>query len=304
MRVTLIHNPTAGDELFSANDLTAMIKAAGHAVLYQSSKGDYVSALEAPADLIAVAGGDGTVRKVAMRMIGHRIPIAVLPCGTANNIARSLGILRPALELIAGWPSARRKGIDVGVMSGPEGKIHFVEAMGLGIFSGAMSILNAIDEEYDIEFDDADQKLQSDIGALKAMVAEYPAFDATVTIDGRSFSGRHLLIEAMNIKSIGPNLQLAPEADAGDGDLDFVFVGENHREEMIDYLTERLRSEDACPRVTIHKGKHMWVTWEGSEVHVDDRIRLDEREKPASDSQRSMTIDVTLERSALEFLIP
>lgn len=304
MRVTLIHNPTAGDESFSANELTSMIQAAGHEVFYQSSKGDYAAALKAPADLVAVAGGDGTVRKVAMRMIGRHVPIAVLPCGTANNIAKSLGILQPVAELIAGWPTAKRKGVDAGLVRGPKGKTKFLEGMGLGIFSGAMSLLNSIDDEFDIEFDDTNQKLQSDIGALKAIVAEYSACAAEVTIDGRSFSGRYLLIEAMNIRSVGPNLQLAPEADPGDGYLDFVLVAETDREEMMNYLTERLQNEEAFPRLRVYKGRHMQMTWEGSEVHVDDRIWLEKPDQEIIDDKQLVTIDITLESNVLEFLVP
>src|SRR5438128_10331540 len=119
MRVTLIHNPTAGDESFSATELTALIEQAGHKVSYQSSKKDFKSALKKPGDLVAVAGGDGTVRKVAIQLLERNlIPIAVLPCGTANNIARSLGLTESPPELIAGWPSARRRGFDVGVARG------------------------------------------------------------------------------------------------------------------------------------------------------------------------------------------
>src|SRR5690242_6478542 len=102
----------------------AMIKGAGHEVLYQSSKEDYAAALKAPADLIAVAGGDGTVRKVATRLIGRRLPLTILPCGTANNIAKSLGIQQSPTRLIAGWPSATHKAIDVGSLRGPKGEVR------------------------------------------------------------------------------------------------------------------------------------------------------------------------------------
>ena len=43
-------------------------------------------------DAVIVAGGDGTVGKVAKRLAGTDVPLVVLPTGTANNIARSLGI--------------------------------------------------------------------------------------------------------------------------------------------------------------------------------------------------------------------
>jgi diacylglycerol kinase (ATP) len=305
MRITLIHNPTAGDESFSATELIRMIEQAGHEVLYQSSKKDYKSALKEPADLIAVAGGDGTVRKVAIQLLERNIiPIAVLPCGTANNIARSLGITESPQALIAGWSSARRQGFDVGVARGPKGKIRFLEGVGLGIFSGLMSILDEIDDEHDIEFDDPEQKLHSDISAFKALVAEFPACEVKVTIDGQSFAGRYVLIEAMNIKSVGPKLQLAPEADPGDGYLDFVFVAEDERDEMLDYLTKRRQSAEAFPRLTVHRGMHLRVIWQGSEVHVDDKIWLDKEDEAATEDSRPTAIDVTVESHALEFLVP
>lgn len=303
MRVTLIHNPAAGDESFSASELTALIEKAGHKVLHRSIKKDYVSALRMPADLVVVAGGDGTVRKVAMAILKRNIPIAIWPCGTANNIAKSLGISGSPLELIAGWPEARQKGFDVGIARGPRGEVRFLEGIGLGVFSGAMAVLEEIDYEHDIEFDDAEQKLHSDISALKAAVSQVPAHDVTITIDEQSFAGRFVLIEAMNIKSVGPNLLLAPDADPSDGLLDFVFVAEHERDEMMDYLTQHRQSAAASPRVTIHRGKRLRMTWEGATVHVDDQIWLGE-EGEASKNLPPAVIEVTLERNALRFLVP
>ena len=108
MRVTLIHNPQAGDsEQHSADDFLAWITAAGHTVTCQSSKGDqWHKVLDDPGDLVAVAGGDGTIGAVAGRLLGRRVPIAVLPLGTANNISKVFGPAdAPHERLIAGWAS-------------------------------------------------------------------------------------------------------------------------------------------------------------------------------------------------------
>ena len=63
MRVTLIYNPTAGsDEQLSSNELAGLVRAAGHVVVHQLSHNDsWDEALKKPADIVAVAGGDGTV---------------------------------------------------------------------------------------------------------------------------------------------------------------------------------------------------------------------------------------------------
>ena len=83
MRITLIHNPKAGDAEHGKKELMAALAKAGHHATYQSTKkGDYEKALKKPTDLVLVAGGDGTVTKVAWRLIDTGIPLSVLPLGT------------------------------------------------------------------------------------------------------------------------------------------------------------------------------------------------------------------------------
>ena len=164
MKVTLIHNPDAGgDNQPSGDDILELIHKAGHAATLQSSKdADWDKALQEPADLIAVAGGDGMVGQVAKRMIGKPIPIAILPMGTANNVATSLGVKHLAIdELIFGWTSARRVKFDVGNAKGPWGSIPFIEGLGMGLFTDTMSRLDAKDNIQLAHLSDIDEKLIS-----------------------------------------------------------------------------------------------------------------------------------------------
>ena len=62
MRITLMHNPTAGRGEHARQELVSALAKAGHQVTYQSTKkSSYKKALKKPADLVLVAGGDGTV---------------------------------------------------------------------------------------------------------------------------------------------------------------------------------------------------------------------------------------------------
>src|SRR6266704_695613 len=84
MRIALIYNPKAGDDgQPDAEDLLELVRAAGHEVTQHSSQDDHLAAfLDDAPDLVAVAGGDGTVGKVAQIMLGRDIPLAALPTGT------------------------------------------------------------------------------------------------------------------------------------------------------------------------------------------------------------------------------
>ena len=96
-------------------------------------------ALQKSWDFVIVAGGDGTVGRLVRGLKDRSIPIAILPTGTANNIARSLGIVGDPQEILAGIAQAAVKSLDVGVAKGPWGKEIFLEAVGLGPMAEAIS---------------------------------------------------------------------------------------------------------------------------------------------------------------------
>jgi YegS/Rv2252/BmrU family lipid kinase len=69
-------------------------------------------------DLVAVGGGDGTLNAAALGVIERKLPLAILPMGTANDLARTLGIpvdLDAAAEIIA---AGRMRRIDLGLVNG------------------------------------------------------------------------------------------------------------------------------------------------------------------------------------------
>jgi diacylglycerol kinase family enzyme len=299
MRVTLIHNPTAGDEDHSRERLLTLIRAAGYEAVYHSSKEDIGAALKEPGDLVVVAGGDGTVRKVAMHTIETGAPIAILPVGTANNISKSLGITSPEDELIQGWSTARRKRFTVGQATSSWGEEIFIEGMGMGLFTRAMTLLEYVDGKAPDDFSSAYDKLYRDLSALIVLVSEFSPINLKVTIDGQDVSGPYLLMEVMNMNYIGPNLHLAPDADPSDGYLDFVFLAEDNRENFARYLAKRLAGKEAAPPVRVIKGRHLQFHWRGTAIHLDDKIWTDGITVPSS----LQVIDVKMGDKFVEFLV-
>jgi diacylglycerol kinase family enzyme len=161
-KVTLICNEGAGDkEQPGMERLLTLLREAGWQAVAQSSKEEnWEKVLENPGEL--VAGGDGTVGKVARRLIGRHIPIAILPTGTANNIANTLGLTDLAIEQwIAGWKTAHRMKCAAGAASGPWGSTIFIEGLGLGLFADTMAHLDANDGKELDHLDDPEEKIRA-----------------------------------------------------------------------------------------------------------------------------------------------
>ncbi len=305
MRASLVHNPTAGDEDHSGEELLTMLRKAGYdAVHYTSKKEDLARLADDPGDLIVAAGGDGTVRKVATRLVGTGIPIAILPIGTANNISKSLGISGKPQMLIESWSSADRKKFDVGIISSRWKNGQFLEAIGFGIFPQAMSILNFIDDEIETDFDNRHEKLCRDLNAVKEILLRYSLQNVEVKLDGKDLSGGYVMMEAMNINFIGPNLYLAPGADPGDGYLDLVLVTDEERKELFDYLSARIEGKESPPRLTIHRGQTLEISWDGSQMQVDDKVWLADIGSDDVSPSSPVPIKIELQNHALEFLVP
>jgi diacylglycerol kinase family enzyme len=301
MRVSLIHNPAAGDEQHSRQYLHALLQRSGHDVAHYAARDDDWSAfIEDPGDLVVVAGGDGTVGAVARRLIHRDVPLAILPMGTANNIARGLGIEGQPADIIGGWSEAHRRKIDVGVATGPWGKSWFIEGIGLGLFATAMAMLDRRDNRTGAKPESREEKLERDVVALRALASAYPPLKIDCAIDGKAISGQFLLVAAMNIGSVGPNMDLAPNADPGDGQLDFALVRAERREDFIDYFVIRLRGGEATPPTDVHRGQSLHLSWSGYDAHIDDRVW--EATDPSPDAHAGIEIDV--EAGALDVLLP
>jgi diacylglycerol kinase family enzyme len=85
--------------------------------------------LERGASLVAVAGGDGTVHRVVNLLHGRAVPLGLLPLGTANDLARELGVPLDPAEAARLLLRGRRSHIDLIEVAGR----RFCTVGGLGL---------------------------------------------------------------------------------------------------------------------------------------------------------------------------
>ncbi len=289
----LLHNPGAGDGEHSANELVDMIEAAGFDCSYSSTKKlDKTDIKPHKLDLVILAGGDGTVRKVAPQLLQENLPIGLIPMGTANNIARTLGIASDPETIVENWTHDKVKSFDLGHVYGLDEPYVFLEGFGFGLFPLLMERMKKFNKE---EIEDPRERMQLALKVLHELVEQFTAVKGTVKVDGNDHSGKFLLIEVMNIKSIGPNLDLASGADPGDGYFDVVMVREDERKRFAQYVRSKINGDEDLPDFTVVRCRSLKVSWEGDLLHADDeKIKVD----------KSAEVNINIQSEALKFLVP
>ncbi len=93
--------------------------------------GEAVRELGPSADVVAVGGGDGTVNAAAAALLEVGRPFAVLPLGTANDLARTLGVPQDPVEAAALILGGRTRRIDLGRVN--DGHFFNVASVGLSV---------------------------------------------------------------------------------------------------------------------------------------------------------------------------
>jgi diacylglycerol kinase family enzyme len=310
-RAILVYNRTAGDGRHCAEEWVELLRDAGYAAAIVDAKCKRsLRALPETAGTIFAAGGDGTVQRVARRIVGCRRTLAILPLGTANNIARSLGIDIGARAMIAGLEFARSRKVDLGVAIGPWGKRVFVEGVGGGIFADTMASLDAgrrrtaagRDKNRVTRFSTRDLHLEPALHALAEALPRYRPRATEVSIDGRRMTGRFLMIEALNRPYFGPNLRLGPDIELDDGRLDFVLLDEAGRAEFGDYLAHRIDGGSEAPALTSLRGRRLEFVWAGPRLHIDDKAIATAKGRGAG--REPVTVKIAVKPGALRLLVP
>lgn len=267
MRLCLYWNANAGGAI-SLDEISALIVEAGHNLeCVVERPADLPEVFDVPIDCVVAAGGDGTVARAGRALAGSNIPLAILPLGTANNIASSLGICGSPEETIAAWQHQRIVRIDVGVIQ-HDGEARFLESVGAGlVVAGIQAGQATLSKDNDPDWNVARAR-QLYVDAIQQLQPKH--YD--ITVDGTSIAGEYLLVEVLNMQSVGPGVRLSAEVNAADGLLSVVVATVKERDTLATYL--KAMHDDKPTNAGLKSWRASHVELKGlDEFHVDDEVR-------------------------------
>ncbi|WP_341531028.1 lipid kinase [Nostoc sp. UHCC 0302] len=167
-------------------------------------------------DLVIVGGGDGTLNAAVDALVDTQLPLGILPLGTANDLARTLGIpnsLSEACKIIAHGELRR---IDLGWVNGK----HFFNVASLGL---SVKITQRLTKEV---------KRRWGIFAYAAtalqVIWEARPFSAEIVINGQSVRVKTVQIAIGNGRYYGGGMAVAPDATIDDQRLDLYSLEIKH----------------------------------------------------------------------------
>jgi len=217
-------------------------------------------------DVVVAVGGDGTINEVGTAIMGTDTKMGIIPCGSGNGLARSLGIPLSWKKAVMHLNEFRSRRIDSGTLN----EFRFFNMAGLGF-----------DAHISNEF--AALKGRGLTGYVKKAFSEvlnYKPRRHKLIIDGKVYEREAFMISFANSSQYGNDAHIAPKALLDDGILDiciikpfplYLFISMGLR--MFSKTSEQSRY------VEIIKGESVRIeSVTNTLVHIDGEAKMIEKE--------------------------
>lgn len=217
-------------------------------------------------DRVIAVGGDGTIQEVANGLIdgSPACSLGVLPVGSGNDFARSLGLPREPAEAWTVAVGHAERAVDIGRACDAEGRGRwFVSAGGIG-FDAQVAAAMARRRGWQ----------RGSAGYLVTTLAELRRFTnrrVTLDLDGVRSDRRVLFIAIANGEYYGGGMRIAPGARIDDGVLDLCIVGDISRMTALRQLPNLYRGRHVDhPQVEMARARTLRIEGDGAtRAHLD-----------------------------------
>jgi YegS/Rv2252/BmrU family lipid kinase len=208
-------------------------------------------------DTVVAVGGDGTVNEVASGLVGTGTALGIVPIGSGNGLARSLGIPLNAERAIAVSISGQRRRIDAGCAA----HRHFFVVAGVGFDATVGKLFDAISWRGPLPY--------FYLG-IKELVTYQPQ-PLRLSFEEKKMELAPFLITVANTCQYGNGAMIAPQALYDDGQLDICVINEASKMAILRYLPNLFNGTiDRMPHIRYYRSNKIAIAGESPLLfHVD-----------------------------------
>lgn len=201
-------------------------------------------------DALVALGGDGLVNIALQAVAGTGTPLGVIPAGTGNDVARSLGLpCRSPLDAAEVVAAGSIRRLDAVCVEGSVGARWFLGVLGAGFDSLVNERANRMrwprgQQRYNV--------------AVLAELRVFQPLPFTITLDDEVRATRAMLVAVGNGGSYGGGMRVCPDADMHDGLLDVTVVGPVSKPTFVRVFPKVFRGTHVHhPAVTTHRARRV-----------------------------------------------
>lgn len=195
---------------------------------------------------VIVIGGDGMVHLAVQELALSKTPLALVPAGTGNDFARTLGLnLEKPLESLKVALLRSPEAVDLGVVNDR----FFAEILSTGF--------DSIVNERANSFKRIKGRMKYNI-AILLVLSTFKPKTYRFRIDGITFESKAMLIAVSNGQSYGGGMRITPDASINDAQFDVMILGPVSRFEFLRVFPKVFTGKHVShPAVKILKGKEV-----------------------------------------------
>lgn len=198
-------------------------------------------------------GGDGFIHEIIQHVVSRDIPLGVIPCGTGNDFARSIGVfglsLKQQLQLIQQADFTR---IDLGKVS----QKWFAAILS----SGFDALVN--DRANNMRWPRG--RMRYNIAMVEKLIA-LKAHNYRIRLDDELIDVEATLVTVANGPSYGGGMHVCPDASITDGLFDIMVLGKVSRIELLRVFPKVYRGRHVGhPAVTFYRCREVEIQGSGS----------------------------------------
>ncbi len=220
--------------------------------------------------MFVVCGGDGTILAVAGALVGApsgRATLGIIPTGTQNDMALSLGIPAGVPAAVAILRTGRRIKVDVGMAATGKLVQPFLLACSVGLVSALFP-----------SADDIQHGNLARIGDFVTALASSPPAEMHLVLDGKQeiHAQGHVALVS-NMPHIGPHFQLSSAASFNDGLLDVLIFTDLSKMDLLGYAVKQVAGGEAeDPRIQRFQARKVDIETHPAMPVMADGLALDE----------------------------